>query len=237
VCREAHITLIAPLRLDARLFELPPTTKAATGRPRVVGQRLSDLRNVLVDQATVWQAETVPWYGKGWKTVEVTTGTALWYSTGFTPLPLRWVLVRDPAGKRANRAFFSTDQQQCAGSIVAAFVQRWPLEVTFEESRAHLGIETQRQWNDKAIARSTPALFGLYSLIAILGHACYPMGTIPFATSAWYHKPNATFSDVLAAVRSVLWDSHSFQTLSTDPEMVIVPRSVLSRLTHAVCYS
>ena len=237
VCREAGITLIAPLRLDARLFEPPPTTKAATGRPRIVGQRVSDLRDVLVSQATVWQTETIAWYGKGWKTVEVTTGTALWYSTGFTPLSLRWVLVRDPEGKRASRAFFSTDQQQPAASIVADVVQRWPLEVTVEESRAHLGIDTQRQWNDQAIERSTPTLFGLYRLTALLGDACYGAGNIPISTSAWYRKPYATFSDVLAAVRSLLWDSQSFQTSPTDPDMVIIPHSVLSRLTHAVCYS
>lgn len=237
VCREVCVTLIAPLRLDARLFEPPPRTKAATGRPRLVGQRLSDLRDVLVDPATEWQTETIAWYGKGWKTIEVTTGTAWWYSTGFTPLPLRWVLVRDPAGKRASRAFFSTNQQQSPASIVAAFVQRWPLEVTFEESRAHLGIETQRQWNDRAIERSTPALFGLYSLIAVLGQACYPTGNFHLATSAWYRKRHATFSDVLAAVRSMLWDSQGFQTAPMDRDMVIVPRAVLSRLTHAVCYS
>ncbi len=76
VCREAGVTLIAPLRLDARLFEPPPTTKAATGRPRVVGQRVSDLRAVLVDPATSWQETTIAWYGKGWKRVDLTTGTA-----------------------------------------------------------------------------------------------------------------------------------------------------------------
>ena len=237
VCRAAHITLIAPLRLDARLFEPPPTTKAATGRPRIVGHRLPDLRDVLVDQATVWQTATIPWYGKQWKTIAFTTGMALWYSTGFTPLPLRWVVVRDLEGKQTSRAFFSTDQQQCPAAIVAAFVRRWPMEVTFEESRAQLGVETQRQWNDKAIERSTPALFGLYSLTALLGHACFPTGTIPIATAAWYSKPSATFSDVLAAVRLIVWKETGLQTSSSQADMVLVPQTVLSSLMHAVCYS
>jgi len=237
VCRAAHITLIAPLRLDARLFEPPPTTKAATGRPRIVGHRLPDLRDVLVDQATVWQTATIPWYGKQWKTIAFTTGMALWYSTGFTPLPLRWVVVRDLEGKQTSRAFFSTDQQQCPAAIVAAFVRRWPMEVTFEESRAQLGVETQRQWNDKAIERSTPALFGLYSLTALLGHACFPTGTIPIATAAWYSKPSATFSDVLAAVRLIVWKETGLQTSSSQADMVLIPQTVLSSLMHAVCYS
>jgi hypothetical protein len=236
VCRTARVTLIAPLRLDARLFAPPPATKAAIGRPRVVGQRLPDLRAVLADGQTGWPTTTITWYGSTCKAVELTTGTALWYSTGFTPLPLRWVLVRDPAGKLASRAFFSTDQGQDAATIVTDFIQRWPLEVTFEESRAHLGLETQRQWSDKAIARSTPALLGLFSLTTLLGHSCYPTGNIPIASAAWYRKRQATFSDVLAAVRRTLWNDLSFQTWPMDPTMVVVPRWVLSRLTHAVCY-
>lgn len=236
VCREAHVSLIAPLRIDARLFDPPPTIKAATARPRIVGKRLPNLRRVLVDQGTSWQTVTIAWYSSAWKSLELTTGTALWYSTGFTPLPIRWVLVRDPAGKLASRAFFSTDQTQSAATIVADFVQRWPLEVTFEESRAHLGRETQRQWSDKALERSTPALLGLFSLTTLLGHARYPAGDIPIASAAWYRKRQATFSDVLAMVRWTLWNDLSFQTSPTDPEMVLVPRGMLTRLTQAVCY-
>ncbi len=236
VCRQAHVSLIAPLRMDARLFAPPPTVRASTGRPRIVGKRLPDLRHVLADQGTNWQTVPIPWYSSAWKTVELTTGTALWYSTGFTPLPIRWVLVRDPAGKLASRAFFSTDQHQSAATVVSDFVQRWPLEVTFEESRAHLGLETQRQWSDQAIERSTPALLGLFSLITVLGHACYPAGDIPIASAAWYRKRQATFSDVLATVRWTLWNTLSFQTSPTDPDMVLVPRGVLTRLTQAVCY-
>src|SRR3954452_21729368 len=32
------------------------------------------------------------------------------------------------------------------------------VEVTFREVRDHLGVETQRQWSDRAIARTTPCL-------------------------------------------------------------------------------
>lgn len=236
VCRGAQVSLIAPLRLDARLFAPPPSTRAATGRPRIVGARVPDLRVVLADKQTCWQAATIPWYGGKEQTLELTTGTALWYSTGFQPLPLRWVVVRDPAGEIATRAFFSSDQAQAAATIVADFVQRWPLEVTFEESRAHLGLETQRQWSDKAIARSTPALLGLFSLTTVLGHTLYPAGDLPVATAAWYRKGHATFSDVLAAVRTALWNNFSFQTSPADPDMVLVPRSLLTTLAQAVCY-
>jgi len=235
VCHKVHVALIAPLRLDARLFAPPPLSKARTGRPRIVGQRLADLRVVLGDPASVWQEAIIPWDGGIDKTVAFTSGTALWYSTGQKPLPIRWVLVRDPQGQAVSRAFFSTDQDQCADSIIAAFVQRWSLEVTFEEGHAHLGLETQRQWSDKAIDRCTPALLGLFSLTTLLGLALYPGGDIPLQTTAWYRKHQATFSDVLATVRRALWNDFSFQTSPFDHDMVVVPRSVLAQLAAAVC--
>ena len=98
------------------------------------------------------------WYGEGERTLELCTGLAWWYRFGSTPLPIRWVLTRDPAGKRPPKALFSTDQTQPAEEIVRDFMKRWSLETTFEESRAHLGIETQRQWSDLAIERTTPLL-------------------------------------------------------------------------------
>ena len=103
------------------------------------------------------------------------TGTALWYRYGSDPLALRWVLTRDPAGKRPPKAIFSTAPTQSAEQIISDFMKRWSLEVTFEEGRAHLGIETQRQWSDLAIERSTPLLFGLYSLVTLFGQALHPM--------------------------------------------------------------
>jgi len=98
------------------------------------------------------------------------------------------VLTRDPEGKREPKAYFSTNQAQSAAEIVEDFAKRWPIEGTFEESRAHLGVETQSQWSDLAIERSTPCLFGLYSVVVLLGHALHPDGAIPVQQAAWYHK-------------------------------------------------
>jgi hypothetical protein len=165
----------------------------------------------------------------------VTTGTALWYSTGTDPLPIRWVLTRVPEGKREPKAYFSTNQAQSAAEIVEDFVKRWPIEGTFEESRAHLGVETQRQWSDLAIERSAPCLFGLYSVVVLLGHALHPDGAIPVQQAAWYHKTQATFSDVLATVRRHCWGGLTFQTSPADPDVCLVSRSDLTRLVQAAC--
>jgi hypothetical protein len=112
-------------------------------------------------------------------------------------------------------------------------MKRWSLDVTFEEGRAHMGIETQRHWSDLATERSTPLLFGLYSLVALFGRALHPEGQVSVAQTAWYRKQAATFRDVLAEVRRHLWGQETFPTSPTDPSVVFVPRSPLERLSLA----
>lgn len=231
-----QVTLITTGRLDAVLHEPPPErTRHTIGRPRVVGARKPSLEQILQDPATVWHKLTLDWYGEGERTLEICTGTALWYRYGFDPLPIRWVLTRDPAGKRPPKAIFSTNSTQTAEQIIRDFMKRWSLEVTFEESRAHLGIKTQRQWSDLAIERSTPLLFGLYSLVTLFGRALHPDGEIPVAQVAWYRKQTATFRDVLAVVKRSLWGQGTFPTSPTDPDVVLVPRSILERWSLALC--
>jgi hypothetical protein len=237
-CRRQQVTLIAPLRLDARLFEPPlcPRPKKGKGRPAGVGARLPHLAQVAVQATTRWQRSQVAWYGGTTTIVDWCTGTALWYSTGTTPLPIRWVLVRDPEGKRETKAFFSTDAYQAPPTIISDFVLRWPLEVTFEEGRAHLGIETQRQWSDLAIERTTPALFGLFSLVVLMAQTLYPDGQVPMAHAAWYAKDHATFHDLLAIVRKRLWLHTIFQTDDLPPDLGLIAPAHFERLLSAVCY-
>jgi hypothetical protein len=160
----------------------------------------------------------------------------LWYRYGSDSLPIRWVLTCDSKVKSPPKVIFSTDPTQTAEQIVGDFVKRWNLEVTSEESRAHLGIETQRQWSDRAIERSTPLLLGLSSLVTLFGQAAHPDGCIPVAQAAWYRKQTATFRDVLALVRRRLWGYETLPTSLSDPAVVLVPRSTLERLSWAVCY-
>lgn len=241
-CQKLGVTLIAPLVLKAQLFEPPPAPplpgqKKRAGRPREKGARLPKLSAVLVDPQTVWEKISVSWYDGQLRALEIVTGTALWKRAGLKPLPIRWVLVRDPLGELDPRAYFTTLPTQAAASVVAAFVLRWTIEVMFEESRAHLGIETQRQWSDLAIERTTPCLFGLYSLVALLTHALHADGKVPLRQTAWYEKKEATFSDTLATVRQHLWGNFNYLTSPHDPEVRLIPKKDLMRLAQAVCYS
>jgi hypothetical protein len=236
-CVKHQITLIAPLRWDSALHEVAPPRKPGTnGRPRVKGARLPNLSSVVADPKTEWVRVRVHWYDGSDQELELASGTAVWYRIGSAVLPLRWVLTRDPQGGREPRAYFCTDQSLSAVEVVRHFIKRWTIEVTFEESRAHLGVETQRQWSDLAIERSTPCLLGMFSLVALFGQALHPDGKVPVQRTAWYDKREATFSDVLAQVRRHLWGNFTFQTSLQDPDVCLVPRSHVERLAYAVCY-
>ena len=103
------------------------------------------------DPKTVWQRITVDWYGEGKRVVEICTATALWYRYGSDPLPIRWVLTRDPEGKRPRHPpCFLPIKASLPRKLSRMRMKRWSLETTFEEGRAHLGLETQRQWSDLA---------------------------------------------------------------------------------------
>ena len=189
------------------------------------------------EQVPGLEVVTYRWYDGPDRPMEIATGTALWFHPGIEPLPIRWVLARDPEGRLTPRAWFSTRPEDAGASVVAEFVLRWPLEVTFEESRAHLGVETQRQWSDLAIARQTPCLFGLYSLIAVLGARLHAESPIAVRAASWYPKSEPTFSDVLAAVRKRCWQELSFLTGHRDPAYRNIPMLQFEHLINAACYS
>ena len=152
-------------------------------------------------------------------------------------MPLRWVLARDPAGTFRPQAFLCTDQDAAPADILTWFVRRWSTEVTFGEARRHLGAETQRQWSDLAIARTTPVLLGLYSLVALWAHELRRSQMLLPAAAAWYAKERVTFSDALASVRRALWAEAALHTSRRWGDLVEVPRPLLNRLTTLACYA
>jgi hypothetical protein len=233
------ITMIVRFRMDAALYEpAPPRHPGQLGRTRKKGERLPTLTQVAANPQTRWQRHVVRyWYGELKRTIEITSGTAVWFHGGHPAVPIRWVIVRDPLGKFKTQALLCTDLQVKPAQIVEWFVQRWQLEVTYREVREHLGVETQRQWSALAIARTTPALFGLFSLVTLLAHRLAQRGKVLTRRTAWYHKPRPTFSDALAAVRFELWCCPAFHTSQANRDIAKLPASVLKRFAFALCYS
>jgi hypothetical protein len=240
-CRSLRnpILFVTRLRLDAALYEpAPPRRQGQIGRPRIKGERLPNLSEVAQDPSTVWKPTTIAnWYGSSERTVEVASNTAVWYSTGLFAVPLRWVLVRDPKGKFKPQALLCTDLKADPKKILSWFVMRWQLEVTFQEVRRHLGFETQRQWSELAIRRTTPALLGLFSLVTLFAHRRMAPSTEVVRRAAWYRKPHPTFSDALALIRKDLWANATFHGSPAQSDTVKVPRAYLEHLTDAVCWA
>ena len=175
------------------------------------------------------------WYGEGDRTIEICTGTAVWYHSGLSAVPLRWVLLRDPEKRFDAQALLCTDPAQEVLTIVTWFVRRWQVEVTFAEVRANLGVETQRQWSDQAIARTTPCLLGLFSVVTLLADRLVRKGTLPLGHDAWYTKPRPTFTDALAAVRQHYWAQTGFRVSGRKPQIVKLPKPLRECLAYALC--
>jgi hypothetical protein len=232
-------TMISRLRLDARLFAPPPPrSPGQTGRPRIVGQRLPTPAQRAVDPATNWTTVTVSrWYGESGRPVQIASEPALWYHTGKQPVLIRWVLVHDPHGAFPTQCLLCTDPKVPPEQIIAWFVLRWQVEVTFHEARQHLGVGTQRHWSDQAIARTTPALFGLFSVVTLLAHQHLTQSPWLGRQAAWYTKARPTFIDALALVRRELWAGTTFQTSSSDQDLVQIPRLLMEHLTDTLCYA
>lgn len=231
------VTVVTKLRLDAALYEVAPErTAGQIGRPRKKGKRLPTLKEVSESSQTIWEKVWVNWYGVE-KETEITSGKCVWFHVGKEAVPIRWIIVRDPAEEFETQAILCTNQVAEPQQIVEWFIRRWQVEVTFEESRRHLGIETNRQWSDKAINRTTPCLFGLFSLITMMAQELSKAEKLQIRSAVWYEKEVATFSDAIGCVRQQIWEFQSFQTSENDYEVIKVPRSFLETLTDTLCFA
>jgi hypothetical protein len=192
----------------------------------------------VTDPQTRWRSVTVPhWYSAGPRRIQIATGTAVWYRVSLPVVPLRWVLIRDPQQQFRTQALLCTDRKVAPAQIVQWFVLRWQLETTYAEVRAHLGVESQRQWGDLAIARTTPCLLALFSLITLLASDLHQRGKLSLRSSAWYRKTQLTFSDTIAAVRQQLWSSLPFARSSKKRDPRKIPRLLFQHLTEVLCYA
>lgn len=243
-CQRRQVTQVARLRMDAGLYDFPaPQSVSKRGPKPKKGARQPSLRQRLADPHTVWHPARVAWYGTQIKDVEWVSGVSLWYTPRHDPVRLRWVLVRyEEDRSRSGRkkvqaaAFFCTEIKVSALQILAWFIGRWNIEVTFEEVRAHLGFETQRQWSLHAIGRTTPCLLGLFSLVVLMAKLLHP-DALPVRSNAWYSKEEATFSDALAAVRAHLWGRMHYTSSLQHVQTSLIPTALWHRVQQVLCYA
>jgi hypothetical protein len=231
------VCFITRLQLRAALYDPAPTERrpGQRGPTPKKGAPQPKLSQRLQDAATEWEPLTLTqWYGQKNKAVLVATGTALWYHVGVTPIAIRWVMIKDVEGKKKPQALLCTDAQLSSAQILTYFSRRWAMEVTLEESRAHLGVETQRQWSDPAIARTTPVLLALFSIVALWADQLYKQQVVNLEQTAWYHKQHITFSDAIAAVRSSIYQQGNNDTCTLNKDMVVIPKQLWEQLTTLI---
>ena len=201
-CLKYDVSLISRLRMDARLFALP-SEYHGRGRPPKRGSRLLKPKEMFNLENLDWSLADVLWYGGEKKAVLYLTFNCLWLAGGGEPIPIRVVLVKSPLNGFEPSVLMSPNVLLSGITIIEKFISRFNQEITHREVRDYLGVETQRQWSDLAIARTTPILFGLYSLVLLMAKG---LNIIPEVT-AWYAKDHVTFSDIFKEVRKAIWGS------------------------------
>jgi hypothetical protein len=233
------ITMITRLRLDAALFKpAPPRKKGQLGRPRRKGERLPTLAARLKDPKTNWQRHKVTWYDQKPRVIEIASDTAIWFHYGKKPVPIRWLLIRDPKGSFEPQALLSINRDVEPLQMLNYFILRWTMEVTFQEARAQLGVETNRQFSDLAIARTTPLLFALFSVVTLAAHESVQLQELSIRRTSWYCKTYPTFSDALATVRQRLWLApRLFDRSSCRHDIIKLPKLLYERFIDTLSYA
>lgn len=230
-CKRIGTTFVSRLRWDAALYHPPQSQPAGKkGRKPQKGKRQRRLKTWANRSDTPWEEQEVLWYGSKRKKMLFFSRKALWYRPGWPPLPIRFVIIRDPEGNLDDEVFFCTDPDASPVQIIEWVVMRWSAEVTFEEARAHLGMETQRQWADLAIQKTTPCLLALFSIVTLLTMRLMRKDTIPVQTTAWYPKQEPTFSDCILLVRHHIWRARFLVNSAPEAEFVPFPKEMLDLL-------
>ena len=230
-CLKHSVSLITRLRVDARLFDFPEIV-TGPGRPAKKGKRLLLPRKMFETEDSHWSRKKIKWYGGIFKEIDYITTTCLWHVVGYEPVPIRLVLLRDPEEKYESVALMSTDVNLSVTEIIEAFVARWNQEVTHREARDYLGIETQRQWSDLAIARTTPILFGLYSIVLLMADNLNLFNPLKAQKTAWYKKEEVTFSDEFRKVKQLLWRERVLNgsMKKDEPKEIILEKEIASMI-------
>ena len=225
-----RLALVSKLHPDANLFE-PPPPYTGKGRPRAKGKPLPKPRQA-VEQRHCFRRLTVGWYGGGTRQVRTASGAGHWYKSGRGLVPLRWVFVRDQSGTHRDEYFFTTDLTLTPEAVIGHYTGRWNIETTFEELRAHLGLETTRGWCPRTVLRAAPCLFGLYAAVALLYHALPPAKRS--GAVVWPGKEGTTFSDALTAIRRWLWSEWVFPQAEGGTAMEKIPEPLREILYSAL---
>ena len=234
-CQRHRVALICRPRLDAGWYDPPgPQPLSKRGPKPKKGPRQRRLTEWASGGDTPWETIAVDWYGGQRRQMQVFSRTGQWYTRGQDPVAIRYLLARDPAGELPDAAYFCTEERFGPVEILTYVVQRWSVEVTFEEARAHLGLETQRQWSDLATQRTTPVLLGLFSVVTLLAVQWHQAGLLVAEQTAWYEKECPTFSDCMRLARQQIWRRRITASSCPMADVLQLPQTLLEAVIHGL---
>ena len=201
--RPANVEVRGPLHPDAALFAPPPPRQPGQkGRPRTRGdQRPSPTAQAQARRPDTWHRLPVTLYGRT-VTPLVFRGTALWYSV-LRATPVRYVVVRDPRGRRKDAAFCCTDLTVSVAFLLQTYAKRWTLEVTFWLLKGWLGFEEPQNQTASAVRRTAPFAGLVFALIVLWYATEVQTGrAATWLVRPWYRRKVApSFADVLTTLR------------------------------------
>ena len=155
-------TITTRLPANAALYALAPPRTGKRGRPRSKGARLG--RPVDLAATAQWRRATITRYGRS-VIVEIADIPSIWYGA-FGNTPGRAVLVRDPGDDRVL-AVFTTDTDSCTDAVVERYAHRWPIETAIASGKQLLGIGQARNRLQRAVERTVPLSFCVYSIVIV----------------------------------------------------------------------
>jgi hypothetical protein len=227
-----RLVLVSHFYSNANLYAPPPVVRGKkNGRPRKKGAKQPLPAEVVAKSRR--KRISVAWYGGGRRDVAVVAGTGQWYKGGEGLVPVRWVFVRDLTGTHRDEYFFTTESTFTPKQIIETYTGRWSIETTFQEMRAHLGLETTRGRIKNTVLRAVPCLFGLYSLVVLL-YARLPAAYRHSFGVQWQGKTHTTFSDAIGAVRRWLWVEWAFVIHGQNDTFTKLPTTLQKILLYAL---
>lgn len=232
IARNPWVQLVSRLRKDAQLFD-PAIVQLKRGRKRDKGKRLLSPEKLANKKNAPWIKTTVTWYGGVSKKVLYMYSQALLYQPGKGTVKIAWVLIRDLKGKLRDESFYTTDLAMTAQEIIRHFVERWTIEVTFEESKRFLAVESTRNRKKESVLRSFPLLMGLFSLISLWYFDRSKRPEVSTAQS-WYHKEQPTFADAIGAMRKDIWDLNLFSMFTKNHDIKKIPRGFMAFISNSL---
>jgi hypothetical protein len=233
--RPANLEVIGPLHWKAALFQRPePPRPGQRGARRKKGDRLPTPKAMIEDTMTYpAEVQTIQFPKQARELRIQVIRDVLWYR-GCKTEPVMLVLIRDPLGQWRDEVLVATDPTVSAEFVIQGYCRRWSVELTFFDSKQHLGLHDPQVWSERSVERAHPMAW-FVSTLTILWYCLEgSKGSHVQRDRPWYKtKITPTFTDMLGALRVQMWEYEIFGESGEEVPSPECIRRLLHRLSAA----